>query len=508
MSKLILKLDINLNSDDNILYFRTIKYEKDNESFGNFIRRGSTNESGINCIWFRENSKPAKVNNKRFINCLIGYFKENKTSYLQIINPNHRNIIINIYDYKKDLEQGKVRLDDLVYESSNSIKNLEHFLNNCILLRCDLCGYSKETLIKEARLDGTKYNLCSRCVIKEPCSDCKEQELTRFLNPVTEIDEEGVLIQNSFKICSKCSKNYTHCKNNCGRYYRSEIYETCPCYIPHDFKKLINPYNADVTQILSPDIFCLELFGVEVEVGTLYKHRINYNTIHQHTKSLVGNDAIMVYDSSIDYLDGSEKQKPNKYRGMEIVTRPMTYKNTLRFLRTISKNHHPLLRSWEVGTAGVHIHTSKAALTRTQIGKLLLFINDEKNRQFLRIIAKREDKKYAKFLKRKITDYADNNENCHYYALNTRKPHTIELRIFRGTLNPTTLVSYLQFFKSLIEFIKVAPNGVVSSSEKNNLYYTDYIDWLNSTEKSRFRELKIRINNELRDNKIVEEGEI
>lgn len=512
MSNKILKLTI--TKKDKQWFFKPTLYVKsDHFNYSSYIKKGAFNESTKETIFLTSDENTTEIYDINiFISILNNFLKENP-SYSINADCLDSYIIITVLDYSLELENLSINNSTLVtHNKSTNIriqKNIDILDNS--YPRCQICGNAQKELLQATNSNGENYKVCDICVKTKKCIICKNPEMVHFIKQQVFIDDEGNLKGgrgSNHTLCMKCCKNLVKCSNRCGSYYDKNKYDICPCLIPHDFKKMIQPYNADVTHTHSADTFSIELFGVEIEAGALYSQRDKYQEIYNQTYDLVKNDAIMVYDSSIDYLDGSEKQKPNKYRGMEIVSRPMTYKNTLRFLKNFSKNRHPLLKSWEVGTAGIHIHTSKAALSRIQIGKLGLFINDKNNRDFLKLIAKREDKKYAKYLTRKLTDYADTSAECHYYALNTRKPNTIEFRIFRGTLNTVTMISYLQFFKSLIDFIKLAPNGVSISSEKNNLYYGDYLEWLKTTEKSQFRELKARINNELRSNAIVEEGEI
>jgi hypothetical protein len=375
------------------------------------------------------------------------------------------------------------------------------------IYRCPNCGGASEDknyLKKYTNSLGKKSEMCSYCNKTVKCSCCGFDEPTRFVRRAIDISaEDGANIR--LQICTKCSQQkFPEGCQNCGYYYNHKEFHQCPCQIREDFKSMIQPFNADVLKFYKMDTYSDELFGIEIESGTLARNRRFFPEIADVTGELIAGDAIMKYDSSIDYINKAEGVK-NLFRGFEVVTRPMLYKNTIRFMRKFCKNRHPTLRSWEVGTCGLHIHVSKKCLRPIEVGKILLFINSKVNRNFIKMIAKREDKKYAKFLPKKITDFNKNTPgangvpNEHYEAINTSKPHTIEFRMFRGTLNAQTMVSYLQFVKSLVEFVRV--------TENINLTYKKYVDWLFSTERSSFRELKERIKSE-QVTRIKEDGEI
>lgn len=349
-----------------------------------------------------------------------------------------------------------------------------------------------QTLINEPSFESKKDP-------KEICSMCKKEKFTRlYIDTSDNYFTDDYIVGSD--ICTICIKNNNygfHNRYDNPHYYDKNKHGKCPCIFLPNFKKDIKLWNTDVLDYYAKDAYSHELYGIELEVGSHVRNREFYRDILNETVNLVNNDAILKYDSSIDYLDGSEKKQPNCYKGFEIVTRPMTYKNSVNFIKELTDNRHNLLRSWEVGTTGIHIHVNKEYLSKLDIGKLLLFINSERNRHFITFIAKRESKKYAKFVKRNILDYNDISYNCHYYALNTSKQHTIEFRMFRGTLNKNTLLSYLQFVRSLIDFVKcnsIGGKAPYVSNKDTKLNSDNYINWLLfNTERSQYRELKERV---------------
>lgn len=400
----------------------------------------------------------------------------------------------NICDRIQTLEKIPAGEIGLMKNQDSSKKKVEIFT-------CDAChnSYYEAKYLKEITSSlGKKFNLCGNCTSTRKCGICEYTEPAFLVRSAVSINEETGK-NKPFIACAKCIKhNFIRC-GNCGNFY--DIKEDfCPCRIPAEFKPFISAHNADVLDFYQKDSYCKELFGIEIEVGTLNKNRKLYNEIANYTKEIVKRDAILKYDSSIDWINKNEGIE-NDYKGFEVVTRPMIYKNSMRFLKNFCKNKHPLIRSWEVGTCGLHIHVSKECLSPFEIGKILLFINSKANRKFVEMIAKREDKRFAKFLTKKILDYKKSTPGPngipreHYEAINTSKQFTIEFRIFRGTLNIQTVLSYLQFVKSLIDFIKITP--------KANLMYKHYVGYLFSTEKSAFRELKERI--KLENMKEIEE---
>ncbi len=228
---------------------------------------------------------------------------------------------------------------------------------------------------------------------------------------------------------------------------------------------------------------------------------------------IMDKDAIAVYDSSIDWLDGSDKTQRNTYRGFEIVTRPLNLENMIDFIKRLTEKRHEKLRSWHVGTAGIHIHVARNRqkkdrngrrvpnLTEIEIGKLLMFVNEPKNRHMIKHIARRYNAKYARFQNKRIIDCRDKSKDCHYDAINTNKDHTIEFRIFRGTLNQETILSYLQFIYAAIAFVRITP------ANSKSLSFIRFLEWLSRTPKSQYRHLKKRLETYGKSNQLELGGE-
>lgn len=361
------------------------------------------------------------------------------------------------------------------------------------LEKCQICHSLVLKCESKKNSLNVEYKVCKKCSKEFTCNFCNCKELTIFAKIGLIITKDGRNLNKS--ICSKCFGNSHEC-SSCGCGY-SKNYTKCPCRMPSDFRRMIRAHNADVTEILQMDIDC-EL-GLEIEVGVECANRPQYEEVFNHTEKILGNDAITVFDRSIDEVD-TERHIANTYRGFEIVTRPMNYKNMIKFIDNLTEKRHPNLRSWDVKTTGIHIHVArnkcyidnktkqlyqKPFITKIEIGKLLVFINNPFNIDFVTHVARRNNSRYARLTTKRIVDYRDSRRECHYEAVNTNKPNTIEFRIFRGTLNKDTIYSYIQFVFASIEFVR--------KTSAKNLTFTKFIKWLDKTDKSSYRQLKERI---------------
>ena len=146
---------------------------------------------------------------------------------------------------------------------------------------------------------------------------------------------------------------------------------------------------------------------------------------------------------------------------IEICSHPATFKwlkaNRKEWDGIFKLRKHGLL-SWEAGSCGMHIHMSKAPFTKKHACRFADFIYH--NEAFSRFISGRRDTYWCS-LDVDDEDFANNWEDpCHEYWAVAPRRHTLEIRLFRGTLNPVT------FWKN-VEFIHALYHWTKSASRKN-----------------------------------------
>jgi putative amidoligase enzyme len=114
------------------------------------------------------------------------------------------------------------------------------------------------------------------------------------------------------------------------------------------------------------------------------------------------------------------------------------------------------LRSWKHETTGLHVHMSRAFFTPLDIGKFLVFINSPNQtiREHIRKIAGRSANHYTQIKTKRFTDYHLSDDR--YEALNLTNDRTIELRIFKGTLNATHILADIEFCHAVSYWVKQA----------------------------------------------------
>jgi hypothetical protein len=160
--------------------------------------------------------------------------------------------------------------------------------------------------------------------------------------------------------------------------------------------------------------------------------------------------------------------------GFEIVTAPASMEvHQERFGAwldtTPAKTLH--LRSFDTSTCGLHIHVSRAPLTQLQIGKMQCFLHNTANQRLLNTIAQRDSNEYARrTYPKKVTDKPTDER---YVALNLCNYSTVELRIFKGTLNKQSFMKSLEFTHALVNYTKTGVASIKDAVEGHKL-----LEWI------------------------------
>jgi hypothetical protein len=178
----------------------------------------------------------------------------------------------------------------------------------------------------------------------------------------------------------------------------------------------------------------------------------------ENEKNSISNGAMSeILDDSHLYFktDGSLSD------GFEIVTHPLTFEwikenksNFSQMLESIKSNG---FRSYDSTTCGMHIHLSKKNFGAWHLYRFLKFFQE--NKEFIVSISQRKIDNLKKWAN--LED--ENNDSLiykakkkdgysRYVAVNLCNSQTIELRIFRGTLNENSFFKNIEFAHSLYVF--------------------------------------------------------
>ena len=270
------------------------------------------------------------------------------------------------------------------------------------------------------------------------CHDCSMPE---FLNDMRSC------YQGDWYVCEDCcGDNYAYSdnqdtyisyddydeENHEHEQEDSGVYDYCH-RVEDDLGKLCLPHQKSIPE--NSQIY----YGVELEVEK--RNRCPYDIPYYITDNVLSGFAQCKSDGSLD-------------SGFEITTAPATFEYHKKTWEKFFNDEKCMtnLKGWNTDTAGLHIHISRKALRPSEIGKILVFINEDTNTPFIKQIAGRTSDQWAKRSKKKIQDCYRSSEK--YEAINMSHPHTIELRIFKSNISKHGFYRVLEFTDALVQFCK------------------------------------------------------
>ncbi len=358
---------------------------------------------------------------------------------------------------------------------------------------CTHCG---------AVIEGDDYTvmhgeniICSDCVTRYCCT-CDRCGATIF-----DSDAYGDEYTN---LCQECYENhYTRC-NSCDALLSNDDafeHDGCDycseCYHDRCDNGSIKEYNYKPEPIFygNGDRF----YGVELEIDNGGKDSeyadelleiANHKNPHIYIKS----------DGSLD-------------DGMEIVSHPMTLEYHTNFCWSdIMKRAVNLgYRSHQTSTCGLHIHVNRNAFGNNQseqeevIAKILYFVEAHWNELYC--FSRRNEHNMNRWATRygfektgkEILDKAKNSCCGRYTAVNLCNYHTIEFRLFRGTLKYNTFIAALQLVDEIC-------NAAIFSSQEEleKLSWMEFVKRIKPTELIQYlKERRLYVNDEVTESEEI-----
>jgi hypothetical protein len=234
-----------------------------------------------------------------------------------------------------------------------------------------------------------------------------------------------------------------HCANNGKRHIHSYSYKPAPLF-----------RTASNQKMKSDTLY----FGLELEVE------------RDNSSIQVGKMAEDILNEQVYYM----KNDGSLNNGFEIVTHPMTFEFIQEHKADVFK---PMLdklisagyRSYDSKTCGIHIHLTKKCFTTWQLYRFIKFFLD--NRDFVTAISQRNIEQ----LERWATIEEESNDSIvykakkkggnsrRYSAVNLQNDRTIEIRIFRGTLNYLSFLKNIEFCYALFNFSRDVKETTVAA---------------------------------------------
>lgn len=355
------------------------------------------------------------------------------------------------------------------------------------LLRTDYCWSNEEitNFIKQHDMPMRDYDNCVALVESIKRNEFQIHRRTRPSMLATHLMQANNLwscddcrvIEHCDELTSVNHGDYSVC-DTCldADYYYSERHDTYrhnDDYDEDDYDEYNDngcySYDTDVLGYVSKQSLKheqrhkdLQYYGIELEVE---RRRDCPYDIAESINCMFDDFAICKNDGSLD-------------NGFEIVTAPATYgyhkKRWEDFFN--SKLCQENLKGWNTDTAGLHIHIGRKTLRPTDIGKILVFVNDDTNADFINGIAGRSSQQWAKRTPKKVSDVLRPSGEK-YEAVNTNHYHTIELRIFRSNITRHGFYRVLEFTDALVNFVKLG-----TSLANTTLHYKAFCHFVSKPE--------------------------
>lgn len=349
---------------------------------------------------------------------------------------------------------------------------MEH-CKHCGQVDVDLTKLHDGTFACEECMEDLHYWRCEDCEEWYPnsvycmrthddrtiCSDCSDNYL--FCDSCGELyHEDDIVTDGRVSVCESCFEyGYVRC-DECGTIIDSDYahWHDDGTYCDSCFEQMdvgINSYNYKPEPIFKGNPESGLYYGVELEVDDGSDEEDCANELHDVSDSIY-----MKHDGSLD-------------DGFEIVTHPASLKYHMNGM-----NWHNICktavsygyRSHDTNTCGLHIHASRDGLGETEseqdlvIAKLMLLF--DRNWDNIVKFSRRNFyalEEWAKKLDSEIEPDDDEtmavrkskmNSYDRYRAINLTNTHTIEFRVFRGSLKPETVLASIQFVDTLITVCK------------------------------------------------------
>lgn len=368
---------------------------------------------------------------------------------------------------------------------------------------CGDCGYFCERCDDRLSPDDNTYDVdgalwCYRCVQDDAsyCDNCDEYtgEGTNYISD-----------RNSYW-CDGCtSYNASFC-NECDTYYENGC-ERCDDDSDENGNRVIHDYSYRPDAVFHATSDDERLyFGFELEMEVPYRRE--------------GATYACNILEPIDYAylknDGSLNS------GFELVTHPMSFDflmdsdSSKEVWETITQLRDKYqARSFHTKTCGFHIHISRTGFTGgAHMHRFLNLVYS--NPTFYSKLAGRKSDQWAKFddvyrhhydpiqdkhsviksLKDKLNwDRRYGNDTDRYSAINTRNAHTLEMRIFKGTMSISAIKAHIQLAHASVEYTRnltikdvnagaYHPDKLVTYVLANYKIYPELIERINSKELS------------------------
>lgn len=194
------------------------------------------------------------------------------------------------------------------------------------------------------------------------------------------------------------------------------------------------------------------LFGVELETDA------------DRAKGDANAAARYLVESAKDFNKWAICKSDSTVSGPEIVTVPAcldSHRDLIPWADWCQSARDFGLKGHNGYNTAIHIHVNRAALSALTLGKMLVFLNNEDNREFLEAVAQRPANSWCKRKPKTLRDGCRESQDK-YEVLNVAGK-TAEFRLFKANLMHERVLKNLEFCESLVRWCRTTPAGKLST---------------------------------------------
>lgn len=416
----------------------------------------------------------------------------NRMKYVIVANPKEQDN----YYYRDDcyaLDMGYLK-EELTEEQLEDLRegsDYEMFADKYGIAICRECGEIFALNSTDYQNVDGNYYCCDECLHNGGyiwCDDCQEY-----------VESDEYITHDGRTICECCRDNHYYICESCGDlFHEDEVHwdddgDYCYCDNCWDDYERENGIIMDYHSGCRPEIEIQRTeedkpydLTVGTEIETECKGSYKRSEVAEEINKIVNQDKELFFFER----DGSLSDQ-----GYETISQPFTMrwfqKNKDLFEKMFSKMIDMGCRSHDTTTCGFHVHFGRHFFGNEEhecIDRLVYLF--EKYRHQLEIFSRRKSFnwcefpsiKYEKSWEHQPVDWsklADVKKiskspfNGHGSAVNLENRNTIEIRIFRGTLNFSTYCATLELVNNLVTYVRDKSDEDV---EKGS--FTDIINYL------------------------------
>lgn len=324
------------------------------------------------------------------------------------------------------------------------------------LYECNRCGSWVHEDDASITPDGAIY--CDdECAYNDGWGRCTHCEEWTSTDELTDVDDDdsvcGDCLTSHYAFCENCHTWYDEgdgmYDDDAGVFYCDDCYENaCTTHTRRLSYHAVKTWDDFKTSAEDKSV----LFGFELETICDSSGDIDF-IIDGVNRILEKNDMKNLFYYEYDSSLGSA--------GIEIISQPISsdFFNAHRgaFVEVLDYLQKNGVTSHDARCCGLHIHIDRTALTDGDQNKMLsLFI---KHQHDLSNFSRRKNYDYCHFwnIENSTLEYIkelDKGRFDRYHAINFTNEKTVEIRLWRGTINPVTFLATIDATLNLIAGVK------------------------------------------------------